>query len=667
MNKAYREALQAKVIQEYVRTYNRSPNELELRKLLAQAEREYPSLEQVGFAGHLITKPPFASSSSASDETTNRQAIHDDTQIAGQRLKALTRRLENSFRALYATGRNLKRRLDDIESRIDNVLLLSGTTDAFVYGVEENFVVQDKIDFARTTASVESGFATTGRAGYGLVDLQDVHITYSTLASKGVVSVQNTSNVDTLKYDDGSFWDCLVYTNYKQGRVSLLIDVALDSPQFISELRFTSQTGGANSRNVATVFYSLDGNTFKAVNPQEVNLTTEENLFNIGLDGVRKIRIMLSKDRFDSTTALGSQFVYVFSLDSLKLYSKSYTQGAESILFAGPYEVLDELGKPVNFTKATVELCLTQGEEDMVSMFLSNNGTTYLPVDHGDSALGFVSFTNGSMDGTYKAIDESLEIGSLTVKNTQELASDEAHVNLSVLKRYAGQVARKSILVRRNVPWEENGVRARVYDQVPSGWSYDAGKKLYRTTLYVSNEEGQSIDLGNTSAYLNGLQVSGLVLVRQGFSVFETSSGNWQELPTGLMTVSALRKKDPLYPYNHKYLIEGYQYADTFRGDKIYIGVEQYFGELLIYVPPELFASPDSTGNLKVYTLDDLNGRLLFTVKVNKSDSAWQSEKYQVDYVVSKGESNQVWFKAVLNSAVDYSSPVLSSIRIKVI
>jgi hypothetical protein len=662
----YEEALKARVVRDFIAENSRTPNDLELRQVVQRADRRYPGLREVGFSGHLVTKPGFVSESSAHDENLNREAIHTDVDLTSERIDALVQRMETSFRSLYATGRNLKRRLDDIETRIDNVLLLSGSTDAFVHGIEENFVVQDKIDFVNTTASVESGFITMGRAGFGLVDLADVNISYTTLADKGTIGIQNASSIDSLKSDDGSFWDCLVYTNYKQGRVSLLIDVALDTPQFISEVRFTAQTGGSNSRNTATVFYSLDDKIYKTLEPQEIVLTTEENVFNVGLDGVRRIRIMISKDRYDNTTAVNSQFVYVFSLDSIKLYSKSYSADAESIVIAGPYDVLDEEGQPVMFTKATADVCVTQGEEDSVGLFLSTDGITYLPIDHTSNGLGIVSFTNGSSSGTETAITSTIAAAGLTEEAVVELRPTEALLNTAVDREWASEVVRKSIVVKRNVPYSISDTRAVVYGAA-SGWVYDSIRKMYRTTVYVSNEDGLVLDLGGTSAFVNSIQMSGQVELRQGYSVFETTESNWLGVPTNLTKLSDLRKADPLYPYNHRYLIEGYVYSDAFKGERVYAGVEEYFGSLLSFTSPELFASPESDGNLDIYTLDDSDGRLVFPVKVNKSDASWSLEQFEQTWLVSRGANNQLWFKMLLNSASGFTSPIVSSVRVRVV
>lgn len=664
----YDDALKQVTVQKFVEENNRTPNLLELRRELLRARRRYPSLEEVGFAGHLITKPQFTSVSSASEENKNRRAVLLDAEIASQRTDHLWRALENTFRGTQGNLQMMKRKLHELESRVDNLLLLSGNTDIFVYGIEEDFVTQDKVDFSQTDASVEAGFVTIGRAGFGLVDMDQVRITHSTSAERGYIGSQNSSAISSLKEDDGEFWEHLVYTNYQQGRVTVTVDATLDVPQYVSEFRFTGVTSGLNSRVVATAFFSLDGRTFKACEPQEVTLGPTETCFNIGEDGVQKIRLMLSKEQFDNTTTVSGQYVYLFSLDSLKIYSRNYSTSAESTYVSGPYNIYDETGQEILFTKATCDVCVSQGEESAVSVYLSTDGVDWNSgagsTDHGSA--GIFSFADGTSTGAIVQLDASKALYAL-VESLSLVDLDLAHeslLNTAIPAEHATNVVRKTAKVKRNIVIE--GTEDIVLGAV-QGWGYNRSTSMYRTTAYVTNPAGMSIDLGHTSAFVNGLQSTGLVTLKQGYNVFETNASNWGEIPVGLYTLQDVRKEDPLYPYNHKYLLEGYPYADTFNGERVYLGVEEYFGELLTYVPPEIFASPDNATNYTIFTIDDTMDIPVFKVKVNKQDGTWANEKFSVDWTTNKRGSDTLWLKMILSSSTDYTSPVVTSIKVRVV
>ena len=61
-----------------------------------------------------------------------------------------------------------------------------------------------------------------------------------------------------------------------------------------------------------------------------------------------------------------------------------------------------------------------------------------------------------------------------------------------------------------------------------------------------------------------------------------------------------LINKNDLFPYNHKYLIEGYSYSKNFNGDKVYLGMDKCFASLMKYVPIEVFYMKRNNNNLDI-------------------------------------------------------------------
>lgn len=666
MKTTYEKALKEYFVKQFILKNHRSPNTIELVEGLRNLNKEFVDLNNVGFSGNLIKKPGFASESSVETENLNREALFTDVKLGYRRLTETLNTLENVSRGFFASTRNITARLSDIEARLDNMLLFSNQSDLFVYGIEENFTVQDKIDFTNTTASVENGFVTLGRDGFELIDISDVDIKYSTFAEKGYSGIHVSSNVNTLKSDDGNFWEYLVYTSYKNGRVSALINITLNEPQFVSQFRFTNQMSGINTRPVANLFYTLDGLTYKQVEPYEYVITTAEVVFNIGIDNVKGFRLILSKNQYDASVT-NDQYVYIFSLDSIKLYSNGYLTTGESLLYAGPYSIADEDGNPIKYTKATADVCVTKGNLDGVSLFLSKDGEEYIPVNTDGTGLAVVTFANSANAESRGVLNEEENANSISSDNFIDLLPNEAISNTIITTEYASSYIRKSIVFKRNVPIEDtNGNRIQVYG-VDSGWFFDSASNLYKTTIYVTNPLGFSINLGNTSAFVNGVQVSGLVNFKPGYSVFETAASNWSSIPKNIGDFNSLKRSDIAYPYNHKYLIEGYIYPDTFKGEKVYIGVEEYFGMLCSYQVPELFIVNDSNINYGIYTIDHKNNYGIFKIKVNKSDSTWSNEQCVVNWYTNSDGYENIWMKMRLQSSIAHSSPVVTSVKIRVI
>ena len=123
------------------------------------------------------------------------------------------------------------------------------------------------------------------------------------------------------------------------------------------------------------------------------------------------------------------------------------------------------------------------------------------------------------------------------------------------------------------------------------------------------------------------------MLVRDYHS-FTTSHSNWHDIPEGITNHTDLEEQDPVYPFNHKLIIEGYKYPSNFAGARVYEGVDEYFGSLLEYVSPEEFEEEENDGNLHIYTVESYDGRLYFKVKADSADGSWALERTKVEYML---------------------------------
>ena len=89
---------------------------------------------------------------------------------------------------------------------------------------------------------------------------------------------------------------------------------------------------------------------------------------------------------------------------------------------------------------------------------------------------------------------------------------------------------------------------------MPIGWK-DAGARV-ETIFKVYNPNGVYIDFGPTKITVNGSTTSGKVFFKQGKHRLSTDKTNWISIQPNR---NGDGNPDPLYPYNHKYLIEGLQ------------------------------------------------------------------------------------------------------------
>ena len=97
--------------------------------------------------------------------------------------------------------------------------------------------------------------------------------------------------------------------------------------------------------------------------------------------------------------------------------------------------------------------------------------------------------------------------------------------------------------------------------------------------------------------------------------------------------------------------------------------MDEYFGALLDYISPEEFytLAPKDPRYFKVFTIEEVDGKLFFKVKVHKASSTWRDEAFAIDFQVQSSRSNDLYVKAVLSSNRDTLTPVIQSFKVRVV
>ena len=665
--KPYLDELKNQVIRDYLKENGRGPTPREIQDLLDQAKQNYPSIDTLGFSGYETYKPKFRDVSSADKENKTRDAFYTDLKVIHSKLDNLTQRLEDSFRGFQNTSKRVSRNLTNLENRIDNLLLVNSNVDVFIQGIEETFDTHENIDLDNTTASVNNGYVTLGKTSLSEVNLSDVLIRASATSEKGFIGVQNSSSIEHLKENDGSFWEQLVYTRYNQGRVSCLIELEMPEPLYINDLNFTTSNIAVNKKLTCSIFYSIDGQTFTAYEPAEVVVNSNEMSFNLGIDNVKKVQILLSKNAADNTVVGSSQHVYIFSLDSIKILSDKYTSSKESVLIAGPYDFSDAEGNPLYFTKATLEACVISGTNTSVDFYLSKDKLNWKSVSWNRETNNVVSFADSSSTKSVNYFDLTMSANGLLIDATEfadYAFAEESILNKGISADYADKINYDTIVVKRNTV-EDDGTFAGL----SRGWKFDPVDKTYNTTVYIDNSEGRIIDFGPTGIFVNDQLKSGEVLLQPGYSVLKTDDANWIEIEGVANSLKELRQKDPLYPYNHKYLIEGFNYPATFLGEQMYNGVDEYFARLLEYTPPEYFNALESSDPdyYNYFTVENVTGDYYIKIKVDKTNIDWMNETFSADWNVQLKDNNQIFVKAILKTSNSENTPKIEDYMIRVI
>jgi hypothetical protein len=640
-----------RIVRDFIEEHGRSPERQEVAELLLEQQQTRPELDGIGFTGYELSGSMFRANSSAAIENANRQAVFEDLFVAQQSLEDLGSRIENTYRGFLNKSEGLQRQLSSLSSQLDNLILVNAKADMFLYGVEETFDTADKVVLAETNALVAEGYVSLVHESFNGIDPESYKLSVSVSSPDKVLGVHTSDTIDAIKYVDGSVWNYRVFTERLNSEVNCTLQFDFEEPQQINEIKLYGTAFSVNSDMRIVVLYSVDGNNFKSL-PRIHNMGRRVTVMSVGLENAKSIRLVFNKIAADSRVGSTDTWVHLFGFDAVVFYGGSYSSEG-NILVCGPYEIKDHLGNGINYSKAVLEPCTNTDDNAGISFWLSTDATNWKPAD----GFNVVSFKDNI--GSSSILDVAYPVNGLL----SEYAGFEElnFANEAILNSYIDNViSNRNIVLKRNISGGSK-VRGQI-----AGWQYNEYKRLYKTTVYIESIAGYSIDLGSSSLFLNGQLRSGRVTIPHGYHIVEISSINWSTLPSGIASATEFIQKDALYPFNQRYLIEGYDYSNTYVGDRTYQGVE-FFESLLTYLTPEEFVTFDFSSGRNYYTLERIGNSLYVKVKVDKSFSDWQNELFDLSWTKSTGSTSNIWVKAVFSASDIVSSPILHSFKIRAV
>jgi len=218
--------------------------------------------------------------------------------------------------------------------------------------------------------------------------------------------------------------------------------------------------------------------------------------------------------------------------------------------------------------------------------------------------------------------------------------------------------------------WRNVGERCstNTVRDIPIGWRFE--DNYYTAVIKVDNANGYTIDLGQREAIIDeDIPVRGKVTIPYGIHTFRTHKDNWLYVEPNATSLSDLILKDPLYPHNHKLLIEGYTYNSSYDDEKIYTGVDRYAAYLMKPVDLRLFKTlnDDEYGKYAVVTklTDGSYSYNAIVVKFDPSNDDYTNEKFIIDIPSYTEKWDSIQFIAVLETRDSSVSPMFSKYMIR--
>jgi hypothetical protein len=211
---------------------------------------------------------------------------------------------------------------------------------------------------------------------------------------------------------------------------------------------------------------------------------------------------------------------------------------------------------------------------------------------------------------------------------------------------------------------------------VPRGWGSDG--LVYTCYFEILDPNGKLVNFGSTICTIDGQTATGTVKLSQGIHKFNTEGKYWYDIsPASNLLKSSeaeLKAIDPLYPYNHKLIIEGYRYPPDFTGEKIYLGMD--LSAEFYATRTSLFALENNTQDYSYFSVKGVGSyehdsttfaAIAVMVEYDSNNSDYTNELFAIKWRSGDSSENYkyVKLKAELETNDTGLTPVLTSYRLK--
>lgn len=654
---------------------------------------------------------------SASFLETIKSTVDDDVSIITREIYRTATEAQQFYDRWSIEMSRLEAKAAKLEQRVDSLLLLSRDTLGFFAFVGDVFADMNSIDTELTTADInikenaitinkDRENAVDSSAG-SLIDLSGVRnldTTFTPLNLRDGTAYFTTNEENALYkvfHPENSSWVGKVITR-KSGSMTCELKVTLSKSKDLEVSRVALNYTGPNSTSRATVTlqYSEDGYTWNLVPTSGATKSLGPNMsWNFSMTTMRYAKFIFIKPAPDNVNN-----EYIFSADSIRFYGQTYNQDSGDIFVSNSLSALDKNGNAILFSKAALLTCEEVPTDTSIKYYVSakkdnEDWTDWLaiaPISY--EGVSYPKIVNiGGAD--WKSNEEELDTTRLYTTVDEDGLSQKritrnfddtftgyrfkttsfGVVNTAITVSPDGDPdpIGGSVVVWRNTRYRDinNYPDIETVRGVPRGWGLEGSK--YTCFFEIIDSNGTVIDFGDNECELNGQLVSGIVNIPSGIHKFATQAESWSDISEDLAALSlnieteeALEALDPLYPYNHKLLIEGFPYSDSFKGVRKYkgtdISAEFYCNKVSLF---ELENNIDTLGYFAIRGVGyESNPTLAVVLRYNASNSDFSNELCSVRW--RSGDANATMYKyvklkAILSTQDIGVTPVFNSYRIK--
>lgn len=423
-----------------------------------------------------------------------------------------------------------------VDAALEACALAQGRQQKFNYAFWDTFIDLTKIDQLLTSLEFDPRGQTArlktrpNERRLNLAALEDKD--FDVIVIKGDIAGQTVAPGSRLFYavdDSDSYWlqraHCLT-----DGDKGLALQIDLGEETVLSRVSFSPFGANTDSGLQVRVLGSLNSINWRELMPMSQQTSTRVTV-DCAAIRARYLRIEMIKTVPSFRTQEVAGFVYEFGMNDLRVFeSMVYPTGQ---LVSKDIQFTDVLGNVQRINRLKFNFYDERPAGTEIIYYITTDP---------DSAEGLIQVTPDVPIELTTVLEKREDQGKIRARHDQ----DHAIIGLPLEDGYVVETIR---LFRNTYQF---GV---LIDGIQSGWRFKDSYFSCIIELILEKE----INLGVSFAYIDGRKVNGIQTLAPGFHTFRTHETNWRP--------AISEADDPLFPYNHKLIVEG------LKGSTVYDGV----------------------------------------------------------------------------------------------
>ncbi len=630
------------------------------------------------------------SSSSRTNEMFNFMEM--DLSVAVKSLMRQGQKISDLYDSSHSRLKSFEKRIEDAGSSIRDLLFGSRNTDRHEALFYEKFESTKKVDLVSTTANIDdvSNTVTLKVSSDSIIPIEpsDQYIEVVPSNDPSINSSEDTPGLDVvnLANSSGNIWQHQVMA--RQPLSQTHVDVIIRIPTGQTEVnKIVLEPANVNIKTQVNIelAYSNDKLNWLFPDGERKKRLVKKTTFDFKNTPAEYWRLRLTK--FGNDGFFGNSYSYNFGLKNVLLLGKKYekiNRHDRSLLYS---TVIDPQGldtiNAINIRVCDTKPDMTEIDYEIAPLTESQiegygNGSILLedlyfyPVilnDVDSVTLDLLKLAAEGVNNSILAVDSINYTDQKDGDFALDVLIEDFNKNSTVIMRGAGDNTESS------TPGKVQKLREN-----PEGWSYNG--IYYSTSVMVESKNGETIDLGDTEMIINGKNISGKAVLKPGINHIVSPKRFWKTLDLTTLPQSDTETVDPLYPYNHKYLIEGVnsmlysvdltQVVDTLPIRNVIDPDNVYSTKRLHWerkMKEDTFGVFESKSNLALdvfsYKMDNINQERI-VVKSMTENGLMNRERFSI---ISKIQDSSpikgLIFKAELSTEDVKTTPVLTEYLLK--